>query len=471
MQQNLSGLARASAFSALLVFSLGIGTAYGAEVQKLDLHSAVQLALQNNLALESTRIDVSQKKRKVDTAWNVFIPTVEASGTMTRMNEAMTAGGIVPVPASAIAPGVFDYVTAYSASVPQWGISSSFSATLMLNVAVMEGMRNLKLDYQGGLIGYEMAKAKLERDVRKSYYSILLLTDNITLMEETIAAADRRTTLAQDNFKAGLVPELTVLQARVAAANLRPALAEMRNGLEYSLALFAMTLGLPRGSKLELSEVETPDFVSLNGDELVSGAASQNLEVLSRRQTLITLESGRKLAFYNTYTPSLILGWNMDPSFQGDPFKDSWFMEDGWKQRSGMFRATLSFRFNGLLPFSKEALSLTDMDDSVKKLNIALAQTVRGMETEIDSIILKLEKSRSSIDTLNLNVDLASRAYNLSEDAYKAGFRDLLDVQNAELELRKAKQEVAKERFNYVTGLLDLEYAVGVPFGTISGSK
>jgi outer membrane protein TolC len=63
-------------------------------------------------------------------------------------------------------------------------------------------------------------------------------------------------------------------------------------------------------------------------------------------------------------------------------------------------------------------------------------------------------------------VELAQRAYSLAEEAYRSGAKDLLDVQNAELELRKARNEVLKEKFNYLTGLLDLEYALGLPFGT-----
>ncbi|MDX9956896.1 MAG: TolC family protein, partial [Spirochaetia bacterium] len=153
-------------------------------------------------------------------------------------------------------------------------------------------------------------------------------------------------------------------------------------------------------------------------------------------------------------------------TFQGDPLEDSWFMDEGWKQRSGMFRATLSYRLNGLLPLTKEAQALVELDESREKLRIALAQSIRGMETEVDSIVLRLDKARRSIDALQLNVQLAERAYFLAEEAYRSGAKDLLDVQNSELELRKARNEVLKEKFNYMTGLLDLEYAMGVPFGT-----
>jgi outer membrane protein TolC len=422
----------------------------------LDIDQAVSLALANNVGLASSRVDTAAKERKVDTAWNVFIPTVDVSGTMARMN--------VP---TVVTAGMG------SMELPQWTASGSLSAQLMLNVALFEGMRNLQLDYEAGLITYAQARIKLERDVRKAYYSILLLQENVSLMEENIAAAERRADQAQANYQAGLVPELTLLQARVAAANLKPALEELRNAVTSSLAGFALNLGLPRGTDLALAGAPEPVFVQLDADGLTGSVASGRLEVRSLLKSLELIESARKLTALQLYSPSLILGLNFDPSFNPilDPFKDSWLDGDNWKQRSGMFRATLSYRLNGLLPVTKEAQGLVELDESREKLRIALAQSIRGMETEVDSIVLRLDKAQRSIDALQLNVQLAERAYTLAEEAYRSGAKDLLDVQNSELELRKARNEVLKEKFNYMTGLLDLEYAMGVSFGTFERNK
>lgn len=447
------------------VLALAASAASAQEAQRLSVDAAVDLALKNNLGLQSSLIDTAGKKRKVDTAWNVFVPTVDVGGSLVRTNLEQSVSGFAPVPLGM--PGVYGVVP-YSVDLPRWNLSASISASLNLNIAVFEGIKNLKMDYQAGLLSYEKAKAQLERDVRKSYYQILLLRENIVLMNENLAAAQRRVALARDNFRAGLVPELTVLQAQVAAENLRPVIAELNNALESSLAAFAMHLGLPHGTRLELSDLAPPDFVDLDLAELISKAATGKPDIQELKQSLLLLESGRKLAFYQTYTPTLSLGWNADPTFQGDPWGDSWTMEDGWKQRSGMFRATIGYRLNGFLPFSKEAQGLLDLDETAKKLSIGLAQAVRGTEVEVYSTVLKLEKSRKSVEALRLNVDLAERAYRLTEEAYRAGIKDLLEVQNSELELRKAQLEVVKEKFNYMTGLLDLEYAVGVPFGTLT---
>jgi outer membrane protein TolC len=63
---------------------------------------------------------------------------------------------------------------------------------------------------------------------------------------------------------------------------------------------------------------------------------------------------------------------------------------------------------------------------------------------------------------------MAEQAYQLTEEAYRAGLQDLLEVQNADLTLRQARLQMLEQNFNYRMGLIDLEYAIGVPFGTLS---
>lgn len=318
-------------------------------------------------------------------------------------------------------------------------------------------------------MSYEQAARSLERDIRKTWYNLLLIDENLALLEQQAVAAARRTAQAQANFRAGLIPELSFLQARVAERNLEPAIKELRQARDNAYAGFAMNLGLPRGTRIVLDEMEFPPFASLDEESLLARAASSpNTQTLTA--TLRTLESTRKATALQALTPSLSLGWNIDPSLQGSPWDTNWFDTSNWSQSSGMFRATIAFRLNGLLPFSREAQGLKDLDANIAKLNTSLALSVRASQLEIDSSLARLEKSLSSLETLGLNVELAQRAYQLTEEAYRAGLRDLMEVQNAELELRKARTEVLKERFTYLTALIDLEYTTSLPFGSLSRS-
>ncbi|MDR3334433.1 MAG: TolC family protein [Treponema sp.] len=433
-----------------------------AETRKLSLDEAVDLAIKNNLSLESARVTSSTKKRAADTAWNVFIPTVELSTTLGRMNR------IGDTTVTTWFGGEPQSMTIEVDEGNHWSLSGNLAISFNFNFALFESMKNLKLNYQAGLITFEKARIQLERDIRKAYFQLLLLQDQRGLLQDQITMAERRVETAQANYRAGLVPELTLLQAQVSLANIKPTMVELENGIKSSIAVFAMNLGLPSGTEIELEPAEMPGVVELDAAALISRAASEKPDVEELRQNILVIQSARKARFYQAFTPNLSLGWNMDPTVRNPWTGDGW--SNGVWSSSGLFRVTLSYSLNNLFPFGSARQGLADMDDNLRSLNIALAQTIRGTEVEIYSMILKLEKSQTSLEVLRQNADLAARAASLTEQAYRAGLQDLLTLQNSQSELTNARFAVVQEEYNYMMNLIDLEYTIGVPFKTLSGS-
>jgi outer membrane protein TolC len=437
---------------------------------------AVSLAFKNNLTLESTQASTGIKKRASSWSWNQFIPSLTVAGSLSRDNEAGKIAGMQPVDIASvlpaglapIPPGTLYGVVPYSLDAPQWHVAGSIQASLSINIAMFENMRRLRLDYEGGLIAYEKAKVQLERDVRKSYYSMLLLRENIALLRENFETAGRRVEMARANYRAGLAPELTLLQAQVSQENLKPVIDQAENGLKLAMAQFALQLGLPYDTPFELIPItgETA-FISLDVADLIAQAASEKPDVHALRQNILLLQSARRAQLY-ALTPTLSLSWNHTSAFIKDPWKDSWFdSRDDW-QRSGALTLSLSIRLHSLIPFSPDFQAVWDLDDQIRIANTGLAQMIQGTEIEIYNTVLSLEKTRITAEAQEQTVNLAERTYRLTETAYRSGLQDLLEVQNAELSLRQARLQMLEQQFNYRTGLIDLEYAIGVPFGTLS---
>jgi outer membrane protein TolC len=427
-------------------------------VRKLSPGEAVELAIKNNLGLESARIGADTKKRASDLRWNALVPAVEIGGTLGRLNEAPQG---TPIPGLGTIGGG-----------PQWRLAGSLSATLNLNIATFESMKKARLDYEAGLISVEKFRLQLERDVRKAYFNMLFLREQIDLLNDSLANAQRRVDMAQANYNAGLVPEVSLLQAKVAVENLRPTINEAENGHKMAMASFAMYLGLPYDTQFELAEIsEDVEFIALDTMELISRAAANKPDLAEIKKNLQGLQSTRKSTFFNLYTPTLSLGYTMDPAFGGDPWKDDIFDSSLWSQSSGMFRITLGWRLNGLFPFTQEHQALKALDDNIRAANVEFARAVQGTEVEVYNIVLQLEKTRAQAEAQRLAVELAERTYLLSEQAYRAGIKEFLDVQNDELALRQARLNLLQQNYAYLTGLLDLEYAIGVPFGSLGEKK
>ena len=432
---------------------------------RLSPDEAVQMAVRNNLSLESARISAGTRRRASDLSWNQFVPNITVSGTLNRLNEApqdMTFPLPPPIGTISIPGG------------SQWQAIGSLQTSLTINMAMFENMNLLRRDFEMGLLSYETARAQLERDIRKTYHNMLLLQENIALLWGSFSNAERQVQMAQANFNAGLVPELTLLQAQVARENMRPVIDQAENGLRLSMAQFAMLLGLPFDTQFEFipvsgdaAVVDPAAFIPIDVAEMISRAAVNRPDILELRQRILMLESGRK-AQSLALTPNLILSWNYNPILS-DPWNTSWFDGNNWTDR-GSFSITLGMRLHSLFPFSIDTQAIRNLDDQIRAANIGLAQMIRGTEIEVYNTILALERTRLSAEVLAQTVNLAERSFQLTEQAYRAGLQDFFQVQNAEQSLRQARVQLLEQQFNYLNSLIDLEYAIGVPFGTLSNT-
>jgi outer membrane protein TolC len=341
-----------------------------------------------------------------------------------------------------------------------WNVSASLNMNLTLTAALFFGIKATVIDYEAGRITLETAKKKLVRDVKKQFYNLLLMQENIRLMEENIDAAKDRYDQANINYQNGLVSEYTKLSAQVAWENMKPSLESLKVGYRSALLGFKQQLGLPNSVGMELQGAIEPTPLSLDAEALIEEYVTGRLDVQSLRKQ-IEMVKNSKDATIAGMTPALTFILNFDPAFTKDPFEDPWFEDpDEWTQRSGMFGISINVALEKLLPFSKTWIELKNTEDNLRKMEISLSGLVNAGEMEIETTVMNLNKSLDSIEKLELNVELAQRAYDMAEEAYNAGNRELLEVQNAELELKKARLEVLKEKYNYITGLFDLEYAL-----------
>jgi len=259
-----------------------------------------------------------------------------------------------------------------------------------------------------------------------------------------------------------------MLQAQVAAENMKPTMNDFENNLQNLKGNFALLLGLPYNTPLEFEPISFGDFfIPEDVAGLISRAASGKPDIQVLQANIMTLESQRKAMDLQAYTPFLRFGWTVSPTFMGDPFQDNWFSGDNWTDR-GNFSVTLGINFNGLFSFTTQGQQRRDMDANIHMQNVRLAQTIRETELEIFTKLASLEKTQSSAEAQAAAVELAALAYRLTEEAYRAGLQDFQAVQSAALALDQARLQLLSQQYNYLNDLIDLEYAIGVPFGTLS---
>ena len=418
-------------------------TAITAEERLLTVEQSVILAVENNLSLQSTAIDVRTKKRARDTAWNVFIPGISASTDLgqnrTLLSDPETSTGAF--------------------TDPTWELNAGISLDLPLNLAAGTGIKQTLIDYEAGRLDYEDAEKQLERDVRKQFYSLIASKANIELKKVNIRIAVKRYEQARENYSNGLISELEMLQTQVAAENKKPELNGLETRFKNGLMSFKMLLGIPLSDEIRLEgSLENLRFFRLNAEELIGNYSAGRMDIQQINKQIESLENTRRVQKQYNQTPTLSL-YSRWGTLVYDPFDNPSWESGSWADnfKIGLL---LSLPLDGFIPRSSTDVALKDLKDSLEKLNLQKKQISEAAAMEISNLVMNLENSRLSLETYALNVDLAEKSFNLTSEAYYLGTRELLDVESAQEELMIASQNVLIEKINYITNLLDLQYAI-----------
>ena len=404
------------------------------KVRVINIEKAVEMAVSENLLLRAQQHSLSAKRRSNATRFNLLMPTATLSSNLAKPNEVR-----MPAP-------------------DHWNLSWQLNTQLALSASILNGIRFLVQDYELGQINYADFESRLKRDVRKMFYSLLVLEENIKVMESSIELAERSFVQADINFRNGLVSELDRLQAQVTLESLKPDFVEMANTYQSSMLLFKEILGLDIEDNIKLEGVIEPEIYKLDIDNLVFSYLPSRFDI-RRLEQLIKLTGTDLSASKNSRIPSLVLGYSKNMVFADDPFKDSLGASDRWND-TGRFFVALSLDVMSLIPFMSKDSEIRNKMERLNEYEAELSSAIRQAEIEIRTIAMNMEKSINKIKSLELNERLAQRTYELAAQGYNAGAVELLTLERAMNQLLEARVRILQEKFNYQAALLDFEYAI-----------
>ena len=423
----------------------------------LTVDQAVDYANQNSKTLKSSAIDLEMKKRANDYKWNQLLPSVNVSATMSRSNEYTdpTAGIGEMLNPLMQAMGQQGFPASEETEAKHWRAVGNVGISWNFSFALVDGLRLIRKQYEAGQITWDQTLRQNELQVRKLFYGLLLQQEGLALQQQSLENARLRAQQAQVNYRNGLIPELALLQAQVAYENQRPSILKQEQAMKQQLDLFGFLLGVPAGTEIVLEGEINPSFVDLDTDELISLYSQNHPDILSLQKNLEILNLNLSVQNMQAYTPSLSLSWGFQPVVAD--ISSNWI--DTYVD-NGAFSATLAWNLTNLLPFSANRQAAKDIKDNIRKLELSLETLVEKTELDIRTQVDALAQSQAAIEASAGNIQLAQRSYDMTLVAYRNGTVELLDVREAENQLNQAKLGLANEKFNYLSGLLDLEYTL-----------
>lgn len=476
-------------FLAVLIAFASCGFAFAQESDSnknekliLTVDDAVSYALKNNQSLKSAAIDLEIKKRANSYSWNTFLPSASLSGTLARSNDIDTIKSSIESSAAfpAFLQGAAErndlkddldavgYVDASkiiddmygSEEAALWHPVGNLSFSWAFNAAMLKSISATKKQYEAGLISWEQSVRETEVNIKKMFYGILLAQENLKIQKESMRNAEARWHQAEINYRNGTVPRLSVLNSQVTYENMKPTILSAENSLKQTKETFGFLLGLPYGTKIDLTGTIETSYVDVNADELFKKYVEQNNEIKSLKKNIELIKTGIDATYLSTFTPSLAVSFGLQPTVSN--ITKNWFDKDNYSE-GGNLTITLAYsNLFDMLPCSSNMQKLKDSKQQLAQAEIGLEQLYQNAEIEVHKLCDNLTVSRANIEAMRNNVTLAQEAYDSTLKAYNNGTQELLAVRDSESSLNQARLGLMNENYNYISAVLDLETKLNI---------
>ena len=449
---------------------LGLGLAAFAQGQAtepekvtLTVDQAVEYALQNSRDLKSNDIDLAIKERSAKYSWNVFLPEITVSGTAARTTNIDSTLQSVNGSAQMMQMISGLHGNALASQIPSpiseeekyhWALVGSVNAQLNLSLAYIYSIKAAKAEYEGGKITWEQSQKQTIMNIKKLFYGLLLQQENLKIQRTSLENARQRADQAQINFNNGRIPQLQLLNAQVSYENQRPEVETAEQNFNQQFDTFAVLIGMPVGTKIELSGSIDPVYVDVNTEELLEKYGEKSLEIRSAQNNIDVQKIQLSALNLSSYTPVLSIGYNFNPV-------GTWLPDLDWSDQ-GKFTFTLLFNITNILPWSANRQKASALKDGIAANELQLEKKREEQKANVRKAVDALNQARKQIDSMGRTVELARRSYDMSVRSFNNGLMELLDVRDAQEQLDKAMVGQLQQKFNYISALMDLENTLNI---------
>ena len=412
-------------------------------VRTLTADQAVELALKNNIDVQVQAIETEQARREYAHSWNNVLPSINAtgSGSESRLYQ--------------------------DADTDTLTLQAGVTASLSLDTGLASKIKQLKSAYQAGKASYEDTVRETESSVRKSFYNLLYLKEQLESARTTRDSYQRQYDQTKAKADRGVASQLDLLTAQVNLETAKPDVDSAENTYLNGLVSFLNTIGmeLEAGSRVELSG--TLDYAEsvqeLDTTKIVDECVEKSPEVRALEDSLRTARYSRSSTAASLYFPSLTLGANAYPfSWQKEQVSGTDSKTPNWTVSLG-----LTLPLDSWLPGSSSRDTLAQLDDTIATYELQLADKKKTVRTETVEKLKDIELSRKTLQARKMNVELAQKSYEMTEDAYNRGTKDLLTLQSSLDTLRSAQLQLREEQYTLISNVLDLETSLGLPSGSL----
>ncbi|MBQ2125027.1 MAG: TolC family protein, partial [Spirochaetales bacterium] len=440
------------------------------KVLELSLEDAIYRALKNNLGLKSNGFNFDKTKWSLYTCWNTFLPTINGTAGFTinpldedKRKGSAAIGAVLTKPEQ----GWSDLVN-YEYTTPQVMPTLGINVSWNFNAAMIFAAYQTCLDYQSGKITYESAKRSLLKNVKLSYYSLILNEMKLDIDKKDLDSKKETYNQTVAQFRSGLVPRLSMLNAQVSYEAAKPTLITSQDSVKNSGNTLKYLLGIDLEQELKLTDsILSVELVLPDVEDIISLFEKNNLQLQTLYISKKMVKNGIN-QYISSMTPSFALQFSGNTTFTKEAFENDWFanVDDEWKNTASL-NLMISVPFSSWIPFSSAQVGLVGSNVALKKMDADIENYLQSQRLSIQQSVDAIASAISSVEITKMSVEIAKEALSLSRDSYRKGGQTLVELNETEKGLLNAQYNALGAQFQYISKMLDLEELLNIDMNEI----
>jgi outer membrane protein TolC len=435
----------------------------GAQAERIELtlEQAIGLGLRNSSGLRSKAYSMGAAAAAVANAKAARYTGISASANYSHLFEQPKTddmeydfgSGPVTIPGS------------YLAAKDSISIAMSAQQKLFTFGKIQNEIKLAEEGMKGAQIDLDEEKRTLIMQIKRAFYGYLLSREVRGVQEQTLQNKQAALDIARNRYEVGLGTELEVLRAESDMKNFMPEVISARNEVEFAILAIIDLLDLETAETdfeiVLIGDLE-PKYHDFKKEQLVERALEENYN-LQQYRTGIKAAEYQEVLVQKEKLP-VIAGfarYSLESGFDSMTGENKFSGEGSW---SDLLTVGLSVQMplSALFPWSGENARAKKADFTLKAQREGLSSLEGGIQLGIQRALLKLEEEEAKISSGKMQVELAQRVLQTSEQSFANGLISSTELKDAQLNLNAAQLGRLSAIYNYNMALYDLYDLVGV---------
>jgi len=437
-----------------IILFIAFGFVTQAQQKKWTLQECVDYALEKNISIQQSELDVETSKINKKDAIGNFLPSINA-----RAGHSWSIG-------LAQDPVTFSAVNA---------TTRNLSGGLSSGITLYDGLQNVNQLHRANLqilaSQYQLDNMKddISLFVANSFLQILFGKEQLKVLQAQYVVSSEELSRTKELVDAGVLPRGDLLEIQATLATQEQQIVNAENSILISKINLAQVLLIEDYEGFDIADVqyEVPPTSIL--DESPTTITEKAKET---RKDILIAETNAEIAEYNlkiakgALQPSLSGSYNFGSNyFTSQLFGTPDFKTQITDNKSHNYGFNLNIPiFNGFAAKNNVKRNKINLERS----KIQLEQANLDLESTVYQAYNDTKGSKKAYEAALKTLTARKEAFTYSQERYNVGLLNAFDFNQSRTQLETAESDLIRAKYDYIFKLKVLQYYFGIPIANLN---